>query len=125
MRAEDDVAELQGDPYQRVLPALAARTWTDAAGAAAGCAEEGLEDVAESAELARPAAAERRVAAAHVVPASFVRVAQHVVGVGHQLEPLGGVRTRVDVGVQLPRQAPVRLLDVVGAGVASDTQHFV
>ena len=71
------------------------------------------------------AAAERRVVAAHVVARALVGVAQHVVGVRDELEALGRVLARVHVGVQLAREASVRLLDLVGARVARDAEDLV
>ena len=59
-------------------------------------AKERLEDVAESAESGCPAEAARP---AEVVLLTLLRVAQHVISVRDLLEPLGGVSTRVDVGV--------------------------
>ena len=115
VRAEHDVAELERHAHEGVLPALAPRTRA-AAAPAAGRAEERLEDVVEAAEAA--GAAERRVAAAHVVARALIGIAQHVVGVRHELEALGRVFAGVDVGVQLPRELAVRLLDLVGGGVA-------
>ncbi len=120
--AEDDVAEVQRDPDECVLAALPPRAGTSAA-LPAGGAEERLEDVAEPAESAAGAA--ERLVAAHVVPRALVGVAQHVVGVGHELEALGCVVAGVHVGVKLPRETPIRLLDVVGGGIAGDAQDLV
>ena len=106
-----------------VLSALAPRTWAPRA-LASRRSEEGLEDVAESAEAALPAA-ERRVVAAEVVARTLIRVAEHVVGVRHELEPFGRVRARVHVGVQFACEAAVRLLDLVRRRVARDAEHLV
>ena len=90
--------------------------------AAAAAAEERLEDVAEAAEVA---AAEAAALAAQVVLLALFRVAEHVVGVRDRLEPLGCLGPRVHVGVQLPGEAAVRLLDLVGGGIAGDAEDFV
>ena len=121
--AEDDVLELERDADERVLAALAPRARPPGS-SAARCAEERLEDVAEAAEAlgaARPA--ERRVA--HVVARALLRVAQHVVRVRHELEPLRRVGARVHVRVQLAREAPVRLLDLIRRRVARDAENLI
>src|SRR5438270_684802 len=68
----------------------------------------------------------QREGAEHVVlPAPF-RVAQRLVGQVDQLEPLLGVRVvMVGVGMQLPGQAQVRLLDLVGGRVPGHAQNRV
>ncbi len=123
MDAEHDVLEVERDPDEGVLPALAPRARAPRA-LAPGRSEEGLEDVAESAEAAL-SATERRVAAAEVVARALIGVAEHVVGVRHELEALGRVRARVHVGVQFACEAPVRLLDLVRRRVARDAEHLV
>ncbi len=70
-------------------------------------------------------AASTAAAAAVVVVLALTGVAQHVVGVSHVLETLGGVGTGIHVGVQLTRQPTVGLLDLVGGGVTGDAEHFV
>ena len=65
------------------------------------------------------------LAAAHVVLLALLRVAQHVVGVGDQLESLGCIGAGVDVGVQLAGESTVRLLDLVGRGVSRDAEDLV
>src|SRR5690606_28051041 len=91
--------------------------------AAAGRTEECLADVVEAAEAGR--SPEGAAVAAHVVARALLRVAQHVVRVRHELEALGRVLTGIDVGVQLSRQAPVRLLDVVERRVLRDAEDLV
>ena len=57
--------------------------------------------------------------AVSVVRGALLRIAQHVVRLGHRLEPLLGVlRPPVLVRVELHREPAVRLLDlVVGSGL--------
>jgi hypothetical protein len=88
-----------------------------------GRTEEGLEDVAEATEPAGAGA--ERALAAEVVLLALLGVAEHVVGVRHQLELVGRIRTRIDVGVKLARQLAIGALDVVSARVAIDAEHFV
>src|SRR5690606_12327239 len=107
LRAEDDLVEIDFDAKECVLAALGPGPWPLTAG---GRAEEALEQVAEPEGRAAPA---ERVGCAEVVLLPLVRVAEHVVRVGHELEPLGRFRARVHVGVELPRETPVRLLDVL------------
>ena len=86
--------------------------------------EERLEDVAEASEAGTASgAAERGVA--HVVARALLGVAQDVVGVRHELEPLGGVGPRVHVRVQLARQTPVRLLDLFRRRVTRDAENLI
>ena len=75
----------------------------------------------------KPPLRRRRTAsrAAHVVARALIGVAQHVVGVRHELEALGRVLAGVHVGVQLACEAPVRLLDLVGRRVARDAEDLV
>jgi hypothetical protein len=91
--------------------------------ATAATAEEGLEDVAEVAGV--EAAALAGAGAAPVVVLALLGVGEDVVGVRDGLEPFGGLRARVHVGVQLTGELAVRLLDLFGGGVARDTQCFV
>src|SRR5207245_804235 len=61
-----------------------------------------------------------------VVLGTFALVAEDVIGVLHLLEArLGLLVAGVAVGVVLPRQLAVRLLDFVFAGVPFDAQCFV
>ena len=83
--------------------------------------EERLEDVAEPAE----ALAAEAALAAEVVLLALLRVGEHVVRVRDRLEALGCLGTRVHVGVEFAREATVRLLDLVGGGVARDAEDLV
>src|SRR6185312_608199 len=95
-------------------------------------AEERVHDVAEgepSAEPARPAGPGRpgpgeRVGP-EVVHLALFRVGEHLVGLRDLLEPLLGLRVRVDVRVQLPGEPAVSLLDLVRARVAADAEYPV
>src|SRR5215469_6485942 len=95
-------------------------------------AEERVHDVAEReprAEPARPAWPGRprpgeRVGP-QVVHLALLRVGEHLVGLRDLLEPLLGLRVRVDVRVQLPGEPPVGLLDLVRARVAADPEDAV
>src|SRR5215471_8989357 len=94
-------------------------------------AEERVHDVAErepGAEPARrawpgPGPGER--IGAQVVHLPLLRVGEHLVGLRDLLEPLLGLRVRVDVRVQLPGEPSVGLLDLVGARVAADAEYPV
>src|SRR5690606_21069331 len=123
VHAEHDIAEIQVQAHQCVFTALATRARAGRATAAARRTEERLEDVAEAAE---PSATEAAVVvAAHVVAATGILVSEHVVGMRDELEPLGRVLTRVHVGVQLPRELAVGLLDLVLRCVTGDPEYFV
>src|SRR5439155_23950761 len=84
-------------------------------------AEEHLEDVLDVAERlpARTCGAER------VVPCAALRVGQDLVGTGDLLKALLGRRIAVHVRVELAREAPVRLPDVLVARVSRDAEHVV
>ena len=71
----------------------------------------------------KPATAER--VATPVVRRPLLRVGEHLVGAGDVLEPLLRLGIGIDVGVQLPGEAPVGLLDGVGVRVAGDTEEVV
>ena len=116
--------------------------------AAGGAAEQALEQVAEvggvaatpeveileararlrptgTGRIAGETAAERHLGISFfvdldaVVARALILVGQHVVGVGHLAEALGGVRiVLVAVGVKLFGEAPIRLLDL-GLGRAA------
>jgi hypothetical protein len=124
--AEDRVRQLALDADQRVgaLAHPAART------AGAATAEEGVHDVAEPAEALRErvagaALAGRQRIAAQVDDLPLLRVGQDLVGGGHRLEPLLRLRVGVDVGVQLPRELAVGLLQLVVARVTGDAEDAV
>ena len=112
MGTEHDILQVESDADERVLAAFTPRARSARPGTPTA-AEERLEDVAEPAEAAR-SPAERRAVAAQVVPLPLLGVAQHVVGVRHELEAFGCLFARVHVGVQLPRESAVGLLDLVG-----------
>ncbi len=118
--AEHDLVEVDLDAQERVLAALPARTRSGRA--TLGRPEEGLEDVAEPERAAAVAEAGLR---AEVVALALLGVAQHVVGVRHELEALGRLLARVDVRMQLARELPVRLLDLVRGRRSLDAQHLV
>ena len=116
-RAEHRLLEGEVGDHLEVLPARRARgpaTAATAEGAAA--AEEGVEDVvdpAAAAEAERVAA--EPLGAEAVVALPLLGVGQHLVGDGDLLEALLGRGIGVGVGVELPGQAAVGALDVVGA----------
>ncbi len=73
-----------------------------------------------------PAAAARRERiGAQVVHLALLRVGEHLVGLGDLLEPLLGLRVRVDVRVQLAGEPPVGLLDLVGVRVPAHAKQAV
>src|SRR5262249_24115958 len=91
--------------------------------------EEGVHDVAErepGTKAARPRRARpgERIGA-EVVHLALLGVGEHLVGLGDLLEPLLGAGVGVDVGMELPGEPPVRLLDVVGAGIPWHAQGGV
>src|SRR6185436_16200606 len=65
------------------------------------------------------------VAAELVVGGAFFRVLENLVGLLHLLELRLGVLLLADVGVKLPREAPIGLLDVVGGGGARHPEGLV
>ena len=85
------------------------------AGAEDVLAEEDREDVAEAREVEvgrpEPAGPQALVAEA-VVELARLRLREHLVGLGGLPEALLGVRVLGDVGVQLAREPPERLLDL-------------
>ena len=92
-------------------------------------AEERVHDVAEREPGAEPARPGRpgpgeRVGP-QVVHLALLRVGEHLVGLRDLLEPLLGLRVRVDVRVQLTGQPPVSLLDLVRVRVPPDAQNGV
>src|SRR5699024_11134972 len=64
-------------------------------------------------------------AAAHVLLAALVRIGQRLVGLRDPLELLGGVRVRVHVRMEGAGELAVRLLDLVGRGLAGDAEQVV
>ena len=72
-----------------------------------------------------PAPGLRERVGAHVVHLPLAGVGENLVGLGDLLEPLLGLRVRVDVGMQLPGQPTVGLLDLVGVGVSPDAEDAV
>src|SRR5690606_34678565 len=81
--AEDDLVEVDLDAQERVLAPFRARARPGRAGLRA---EEAVEDVAEA-----EAAGTETARVAHVVALTLLGVAQHVVGVRHELEALRGL----------------------------------
>jgi hypothetical protein len=62
---------------------------------------------------------------AHVVHLPLAGVGENLVGLGDLLEPLLGLRIRIDVGMQFPGQPTVGLLDLFGIGVSPDPEDAV
>jgi hypothetical protein len=132
-RQRSQTLEGQAEPDQRVGAGLdaAAGSAPASAAASAGRAEEGVHDVAEAAEPGeRVAAAPAARAAVHRVAAevddlALLRVGQHLVGRRDLAELVLRVFRRVDVGVQLPGQLPVRALDVLIARVLGHPEDAV
>ena len=121
VRAEDDVLEVDLDAQQGVLAPLG-RDFGP--GAAALPPPKKVSKM--SPKPPKPPPRRRRTwPGAEVVAPGAGGVAEHVVGVGDVLEPLGGIRARVHVGVQLAGEPSVGPLDLVGRCVALDAQHFV
>src|SRR4051794_20248203 len=95
--------------------------------------EEAREDVPEvgrepaaGAAGEAPATAESREHPPGVVVTPLLRIGERVVRGLHLLEALLGLLvTWVPVGVVLPGQLAVRLLDLVGAGLAPDAENGV
>src|SRR5690606_9355546 len=107
-RAERRLVEVELHPQGRV-PA-APRAGPGAAGGPG--AEEGVHDVAEREPRAAEAAGARTAPGrervrAEVVHLALLRVGEHLVGLGDLLEPVLGLRIRVDVRVELPREPAV------------------
>ena len=124
---ERRLGQVDLEPDQRVLPAP--HPGPRSAGGAARprlAAEERVHDVGERepgalAEAAHPA----EDVAALVVRRLLLRVGEDLVGQADLLEPLLGLRVGVHVGVQLPRQPAVGLLDRLGVRVARHAEHRV
>src|SRR5919202_3262837 len=126
--AEHRPVEVEVEPDERVTAGADPAARTPRAGPAA---EEGVHDVAEPAEAgpAEPtgpgAGAVVERVAAEVDDAALLRVGQGLVGAADLLEALLGRRVGVDVGVQVPGQPPIGLLDVGVGGSAGQAQHAV
>ena len=60
-----------------------------------------------------------------VVELARLGVGEHLVGLGHLAEARVGVGVLRDVGVQLAREPPERLLDLLLVGVARDAEQLV
>jgi hypothetical protein len=92
-------------------------------------AEEGREEVRDRPEVAEvrlEAAGPQPLVTVGVVHPAALGVGQHLVRLGRLLELGLGVRVvRVDVGMQLPRQPPERLLDRRLVRLARDAEHLV
>ena len=126
--AERRLGEVDLEPDQGVLAAARARPRT--AGDRPGRRpawppkKASMMSVNEKPGTLAEAHAAEQVAAA-VVRRPLLRVAEDLVGPADLLEPLLGLRVGVDVGVQLPRQAAVGLLDRLGVRVAGHAEEVV
>ena len=122
--AEDGVHQLHGQPHEAVLTPAGARA--RAAGRPPGPgAEEGVHDVAEGEALTEAGVRPAIRIIAQIELATLVRVGQDVIRLGDTLEPLLGLRTGVDVRVQLAGEPAVGLLDRLGAGVPGHPEILV
>jgi hypothetical protein len=103
------------------------RTGPPAPGAGRRAAEERVEDVAEAGTEvgAGSTGAGHAGPAEQVVGLPLLRVGQDLVGLVELLEPLGGGRVGVDVGVPLLGEPPERSLDLGVAGPPPDLQDLV
>ncbi len=118
-RAERALGQVEVHPDGRVPapPGPAARAARRRTGA-----EEGVHDVAERKTGPAEATCSRRARpgeriGAEVVHLALLGVGEHLVGLGDLLEAFLSADVGVDVGVQLTGEPPVRLLDVLLAGV--------
>ncbi len=121
--AEDGVGEGDLDADEGVLAASGAR----ARAALRAAAEERIHDVAEvegAAAVAATACRAERIAA-QVVHLALLGVAEHLVRGRDQLEPLLVLGIGVDVGMQLARQPPIGLLDLLRGRVPGHAQQGV
>ena len=127
------VAALEGffECDLEVVAKIAAARGTAAAPAAiVHRAEHFLENVGEPTEAAAAASAasallERGMAEA-VVGGALLLVLQDLIGFGRVLEfLLGGFVARIAIRMMLHGQLPVRLLDIVGRGLARQSQQFI
>src|SRR5581483_2044560 len=91
-------------------------------------AEEGAEEIADVAEVEvarREAAGAKTCMAVAIVELTCLRVREHLV----RLRDLAEAHLRIgrvgDVGVELPREPPERLLDLLLVGVARDAEKLV
>jgi hypothetical protein len=121
--AEDRLGELEVEPHERVVAAPGARDRPGGLPAA----EERLEDVLETEPGTEPttgATTGRGRVDTHVVLLALVRVGQHLVGARDILEPVLAHVAR-HVWVQLAGQLAICLLDLLGRGVARNTEDLV
>src|SRR5665647_2940343 len=88
-------------------------------------AEERLEDVLEAEAGTEPATVGRGRVDAAVVHLALLGVREHLVGPRDLLEALLGAVTLRDVGMVLTGHPPVGALDLLGAGIAVDTEDAV
>src|SRR5690606_11118841 len=111
---------------QHVASATLARDGSLVAPAHPGGSGEHVEDVVEvEAGAAAAGEAAHARAAAHVVLATLVRMGEGLVRLGDLLELLRRLRVRVDVRVEGAGELAVRLLDLLGRGVAGDAEQLV
>src|SRR5215475_6902466 len=126
-RAERALRQVQVHPDRRVAPAPGPAARATRRGPAA---EERVDEVAER-EAGRAEAAARprpglgKRVGTEVVHLALLRIREHLVRLRDFLEPLLQRRVRVHVGVQLPGQAEVRLLDLVRASVPAHAEDPV
>jgi hypothetical protein len=113
--------DLQVD--QGVLTALRARDRATAGSCSP--TEEGLEDIAEAPEAGAAETTGRLavLATAVIVVAALDRIGEHLIGHGDLFELL--FVSGVDVRVELARQLPVGLLDLLGRRVARHAQGLI
>jgi len=129
VRALDGLLKGQAQVVAQIRPGLGSATPGRPAGGRRA-AEEGIEDVAEATEPLEPGAspAARPVYAGPtkgVVALPSLRVGQDLVGVVDLLEPLLGLRLRVDIGVPLLGELAEGALDISVARAALDAEHLV
>jgi hypothetical protein len=125
LRSRGDLGELDVYPRRDVGAARAARPPADAEEVVT---EERGEQIRKTAEVERArleaAAAEPGVTEA-VVQLTPLGVRQDLVRLDHLAETLFRVRCLRDIGMELARKPAERALDVVGTGIAPDTEQLV
>src|SRR6185369_4946019 len=137
--AVERLFERDVDLRVRVEPAPLESAATRAPGPAAQSAETAEQLVEEIAVLARailalelevpvrrrPELLAGRTAPELVVRRALLGIAEHFVGFADFFEPRLGVLFLADVGVELPREASIRALDLVGRRISRDTHDLV
>ena len=129
---EDRLLEIDREVVAEVIPLLGTLaplpTAASAAPRASETLEEGFEQVGKAAHVTHigcPGGSAQPSLTELVVAGAGLGIAEHLIGPTDLLETVFRSGILVDIGVILPRHAPVSALQRVGIGVSSDPQQVV